>query len=343
MSSAAAFLMLTGRSASIDPAAYALEELARIRGAMWSVRWNGPLGPRPGQATNILAMDYYEWFGPEDRARMRAIYRSRWPDGGLIHAPTGPMVDAGYRPGMYPAQTTVPDQARWDLYLDCMEEWWAAGIVPVHFMHPDNWTFEQTRDQLSALYAQPRAKQLLRVLVPTGWEPSQYEWSSNTWCLFFDWAAALNPGALLLMHTVSDNDCPNGKDAHGDDSDQARRSAWGEIWAKYAPRLHGWLVQNGPYDCAPARNPELARNFAAQWRDLGSRFRTGRRADGAPVGWPTSSRWGINRRLRIYNAECTAYNSFWRDLPEEETRDWGDLAIASGADGYLDGGRVEVR
>jgi hypothetical protein len=226
---------------------FSLRELAAIRGAMWSARWSGPalppysMGPRPYQPTNILAMDYYEWYPPELRAQMRAIYKLR----NYRHAVTGPLVDGGYRPGMYPPQLTVPTQAQFNHYLDCMQEWWDDGIAPIHFMHPDGWTFEQTRDQLTALYSQPRAKRLLRILVPTGWEPTRYDWSSYTWAMFGRWARDINPEALILLHTVSDADCPVGKDNHGDDTPDIPN--WGRVWARIVPNIHGWLIQNGPY------------------------------------------------------------------------------------------------
>jgi hypothetical protein len=54
------------------------------------------------------------------------------------------------------------------------------------------------------------------------------------------------------------------------------------------------------------------------------------------------SAWGPGIPILLYAGEQTAYMSYWKNLPEAASRAWGDLAIASGADGYLDGGTVTV-
>jgi hypothetical protein len=285
-------------------------------------------------------MDYYEWYGQGDRDRMRAIYKAP----GYTHAVTGPLVDAGGYHGQYPTQPTVPTQAQFDHYLDCMEEWLADGIVPVHFLHPDGWSFEETRDRLEALYRQPRARELLPIVIPSGWEPTKYEWSSVTWATFCKWYGDLNPDALIGIHTVSDVDAPVGTDGRFNDDDRAQNpNGNGGGWGRVCPYIHAWFVQNGPYPCAPAGDRELARNFGAQWKPDGEGAELHSIAwhFAGHAGWPTSSRWG-NRPPLLINAECTAYESYWKNLPEGASQDWGDLAIASGADGYLDGGRVEV-
>lgn len=306
-----------------------LEELARIRGAMWSVRWNGRYGPRPGSPDNILAMDYYEWYNPDERAKMIQIYKSR----NYTHAVTGPMIDTGGYHGQFPTQPTMPTDQFLHQYLDCMQEWWNAGIYPVHFIHPDGWTFEQTRDQFTEFYSDSRVKQLLPILVPTGWEPTRYDWSSKTWAAFCEWSATINPDALILIHTVADVDAPVGSDSRYTDNDN------GKGWANVVPFIHGWLIQNGAYSQYPTENPDLAYNFAAQFMKDGPGAATHSVAwhFAGNAGWPTFSRWGATTPIKLYAGEETAYNSYWNNLPESCSQAWGDLALKSGADGALDG------
>ena len=54
--------------------------------------------------------------------------------------------------------------------------------------------------------------------MPTGWEPTRYDWSSVTWAKFFQWGHELMPNALILGHTVTDVDAMVGTDALGDDN-----------------------------------------------------------------------------------------------------------------------------
>lgn len=282
-------------------------------------------------------MDYYEWYAKGDRDRMRAIYKA----GGYTHAVTGPLVDADGYHGQYPTMPRAPSQAEFDHYLNCMEEWHNDGIIPVAFIHPDNWSFEQTRDELTRLYSQPRAKALLPILVPSGWEPAKYEWSSKTWARYFQWARDLNPDALICIHTVSDVDAPAGVDALWNDNNNPGGN--GDAWRNVIDNLHVWLIQNGPYDSGTYGHPSQ-REFAAQFKadGDGQLFHSVAwhlKAGGA--GWPTHSAWG-NRPIRLVNAECTAYESYWHNLPEPVSFEWGDMAIRNNADGYLDGGTLAV-
>ncbi len=312
-----------------------LETLARIRGAMWTQRLQLPLGPYPGQPYNINAMDFYECYGPDDRQRMIA----KTLEGGYTHAVTGPFYDAGGYHGHYPAATTL-DQAHWDAYLDAMEEWRAAGITPIHFVKPDNWTLAQVREHLERFYRQPRALELLPILVPAGWEPVRYEWSSRTWATFFQWAGDLNPDALILAHSVNDTDALKGRDAVYNDEPETNDRAW----VYQAPLLHGWLIQLNGYVGIPFndehRRDRIAAwqtNLAAYFRDADRRFRHGY------AGWPTGSRFGRDVPLKLYLGECASY-AFFRNplISEDEVREFGAIAMANGADGYLDAGSVEV-
>jgi hypothetical protein len=129
------------------------------------------------------------------------------------------------------------------------------------------------------------------------------------------WARETLPNALVLIHTVTDVDAPVGTDSKGDDN--GRPNAEG--WARIAPFIHGWLIQNGPYETAPSANPPLAREFCAQFKADG---------DGAELhsvawhfkgagGWTRDSAWGrTGVPILLYAAEHTAYSSFWQNLPE---------------------------
>lgn len=332
----------------VDPSRISLEMLAAIRGAMWTARLDIPYGPRPNQPDNILAMDFYQLYDPYTRARMLERYHD---DKGYTHAVTGPLSGTDCYHNQYPChdqsnpgwfpESGAPSQAQWDFYLDAMQEWWDAGIAPIFFAKPDGWTIEQTRAAFSPLLLQPRAQKLIRIIVPAGWEPTRYEWSSCTWTLFAQWAREVLPKALMLIHTVNDVDAPVGTDARCNDNGKPN----GDGWARIAPYVHGWLIQNGPYRESPSQNPTLAREFAAQFMSEGD----GQMHHSAAwhfahgiLGWPKGSAWGPDIPLRLYNAENTSYNAYWHNLPEWVSEAWGDLAIASGSDGYLDGGTVTV-
>ena len=297
-----------------DPSTLALGELARIRGAMWSARLDVPFGPRPGRPDNIIATAYFDNYSSTDRKRIIAALKAR----GYTHVVAGPLVDTGGYHGQFHPHDWRG--AAFDQFLDQLEMFWDSGLAPIVFIHPDGWTFERTRDELTPLLRQERAQRLIRIVVPAGWEPTRHGWSSCTWAAFAQWARQTLPNALVLIHTAADADAPSGRDASCSDRDSAG------AWTRVAPYIHGWLIQNGPYGTAPQADPALARKFAAQF-----------------TANPThNSAWGAGIPIRLYAAEQTAYASYWKNLPEPASRAWGDLAIASGADGYLDGGTVDV-
>ena len=330
---AAATLLLSSRTLPSRPSAKSLPELARIRGAMWTQRLAIPFGPRPGQANNVLAMDYYQHYSAADRKRMIDATKKA----GYTHAVTGPIIDPGGYHGHYPSQTIINQQI-WDTYLDAMEEWHLAGLTPIHFVHPDGWSLEQTRELLP-FYRQPRARRLLPILVPAGWEPTQYGWSSQTWALFGDLGSEMNPDALILLHTCADTDAPVGTDERGDDNGRPNAEGWHRV----APHFHGWLIQLGGFvfdadRMLPSHLAEWRANLAYYFTDMRRRFH-----EPAYRGWPNYSKWGSNSPLLIYNSEDASY-AYWHDgaLTEDIAQGFGDLSMANGADGYLDAGTVAV-
>lgn len=312
-------------SADFDSSRVPLETLAKIRGAMWTARLDLPYGPRPGSPDNILATDFLADYSPTDQLRAIKALKDR----GYTHVVVGPIVDSDGYHGKYPAHDW---RQNFDQFLDILQLFWNHGLIPIVFVHPDGWTLEQTQT-LTPLLTTPRAQRLIRVVVPSGWEPTKYDWSSYTWALYCQWARTILPNALVLIHTVSDVDAPVGVDARGNDNLNPNGNADG--WARVCPYLHGWLIQNGPYETDPSADPQLAQNFGDQFRASVPHSLAWHFAGNA--GWPTTSAWG-NQRIRLYAAEQTSYEAFWFNLPESASIDWGTLAMEAGADGFLDSG-----
>src|SRR5262249_19636628 len=263
---------------------------------------------------HVIATAYFDDYSPADQSRIIAALKAR----GYTHVVAGPLVDTGGYHGQFHSQDWRG--ARFERFLDQLQTFWDNGLAPIVFIHPDGWTFERTRDELTPLLRQDRAQRLIRIVVPAGWEPTRHGWSSCTWAAYAQWARQTLPNALVLIHTVSDAGAPAGKDARCTDTDAAG------AWARVAPHVHGWLIQNGPYRTAPADDPKLARSFAAQFTANPTR----------------DSAWGRGVPMLLYAGEQTAYTTYWKNLPEPASRAWGGRAIASGADGYLAGGTVDV-
>lgn len=329
----------------VDPSNIPLRELARIRGAMWTVRGPWRFGPRPGSPDNITALEYIHSYGDplnaftlngEQSAMLETYKRS-----GLTHVAYGPPCAQSYH-GQYPDTDFSTSPELFNVFLDWLQMFWDHQLTPVVFMHKDGDDFDAHLARWDHLIrGNARAQKLIRIIVPTGWEPTRYDWSSVTWAKFCAWAREVLPNALVLIHTVADVDAPVGTDPFGDDNGKPN----GAGWARVAPHIHGWLIQNGAYTTGPAANPTLARNFAGQF-DRGA---IGADTHGAAwhflngiAGWPRGSAWGPSEMMYLYNAECTSYEAYWRNLPEADSAAWGDLAMKSGADGYLDDGNAAV-
>jgi hypothetical protein len=222
---------------------------------------------------------------------------------------------------------------------------WDHGLTPIVFLHPDNWTLAQTQALYDPLIRNNgRAQRLIRCVVPSGWEPTQYGWSSETWRDFMAWGRDLLPNALVLLHTVADVDAPVGTDENGDDNGKPNA----EGWARIVPYLHGWLTQSSAFAAPDAHsdpNHPDRTNFQ-NWTDLFNPHITGSYQDRFQhgyAGWPTNSAWGPTTPIRVYAAEYCSYWE-WNDVNRTyaEGVQWGDAAMAAGADGYLDSGTVPV-
>lgn len=330
-----------------DPSVLPLQSLIGIRGAMWpqtlGACGNLSLGPRPGQDTNIVGTPFIMEYPPaEQQCIVDQIFKAR----GYKNVVMGPLVDSDGYHGIW--QPNDWRGGNFSKFLDSVQFFWDNGLQPVVFIHPDGWGLDQTKSELTALLQQPRARALLRIVVPSGWEPAGYNWSSCTWAGYFEWGRNVLPNAMILMHNAvkgdgSPYDAPVGTDALCDDNGKPN----GEGWTRVAPFLHGFLIQYDLFSGAPTptSDPVLAKNFAGQYVPDGI---------GAEVhgfrwhfvngisGWPTFSAWGPVP-IKLYYGEGTAYGRFWQGLPESTGVLWGDYSItAGGADGYLDSGSVPV-
>jgi hypothetical protein len=306
-------------AATIDPGSVSLEQLAAIRGAMWTARHPMRAGPRPGQPSNILALTAIAGEPPDGRAAAFKAYTGR----GYTHGVIGAWQPEGFSPyhDVYPKQRPTFDQ-----YLDLLQEFWDHGVMPVVFIKPDGWSCAQL-ESLTPFYQQPRAQKLVRIEVPGGWEPNKATTPAE-WECWMKWGRRVLPNALNLVHMEAD---PSGMI---------------DVWKTIAPSVHGYLVQNAGYVHGGSEQPsaEFIKNFTEQFRlnpkpgkgSLLDRFTWGY------AGWPTSSAWGEGKRIRVYAAEYAAYGNFWWDWDEKYARQLGDAAMAAGADGYLDGGTVTV-
>lgn len=313
------------KSGGVDPYSFTLEKLAKIRGAIWTNRAPLSVGPRPNDPTNINAMDYYHVLNASDQALALSAYTAAK----YTHACTGPLIDVDGYHGIYPTQG-MPSPADVDRYVGFMQSWWDAGIIPVHFVHPDGWNLSDM-DAIAWIYQREDVQRVCRVVVPTGWEPTKYDWSAQTWADFVQkvqgWYGANAGRTLWCIHTATETDAPTGD---GDNFPNGNAGAWEIV----APHIHCWFVQNGPYDVAPGDDPTLATNFGNQFNvnvrgSLNDRFVNGY------AGWPTYSLWP-NGGVRPIAAEQTSYSAFWNNLPQPDSAAWGDVALANGAAGAFD-------
>ncbi|HKE43895.1 MAG TPA: hypothetical protein VKB41_05090 [Steroidobacteraceae bacterium] len=337
---------------AIDPSTLSLRQIAAIRGAMWTVRGAWQYGPRPGQPSNVTALEYLYSYGDpynpmalggafnlnDEQQAMLRTYCSF----GYTHACIGPVTAQSYR-GHYP-DYFFDTPERFECFLDWLQCLWDYHLIPIVFMHPDNWTLEQTQELYEPLIrGNARAQRLIRACVPSGWEPAYYNWSSETWARYFEWGHDLLPDALICCHTVPDVDAPGGTDELGDDNGAGND----KVWARVCPTIHGWLHQASsfanPNEHGDPNHPTKS-NYD-NWADLFAadcpysfynRFHFGY------AGWPTCSLWGPNEPIYLYAGEYCAYWNYHDNRAYAEGEAWGDRAVSVGADGYLDSGAGTV-
>lgn len=338
-------------SGGVDPSTISLRQLAAIRGAMWTVRGPWRFGPRPLQPTNITALEYIYSYGDPYNPRalggafnlndeQRAMMQT-YCGYGYTHCCFGPVTAQSYR-GHYP-DFMFDTPELFDHWLDWLEMFWAWGLAPICFLHPDNWNLAQTQALYEPLIRNnPRAQKLMRIIVPSGWEPARYEWSSNTWASYMQWGHDILPNALILLHTVPEVDAPGGTDENGDDNGKGNDT----VWARVAPTIHGWLTQSDafahPTAIGDPNHPDKT-NFDnwSDWFDPRCPYGYWQRFHNGYAGWPTNSLWG-DEAIYLYAGEYSSYWSYHDDRPYAEGVAWGDRAVSVGADGYLDAGSLEV-
>lgn len=336
-------------SKHVDPSGIPLAELARIRGAMWpraNICANPPIlpfGNRPNQPDNIIATTYFDNYTPAQQEDVARCLTSV----GLTHVVVGGLVDWWAYHGQYSGHDYSTPEG-FERFLDIHQWFYDHKLTPVTFIHVDGATYDETAAMVNRLMVgNARAQKLIRIVVMPGWEPTRYDWSSCTWAKYVALGRSALPNALNLIHTVTDVDAPVGTDALCNDDDrQWNPGGNGAGWARVINAgLHGWLIQNGPYAGGPNSNRNRSSEFAAQFKPDGdgATFHGAAWHFAGNAGWPTGSAWGPNVPICLYNAEATAYEAYWFNRPSEAERAaYGDIAVASGACGYLDGGSVPV-
>jgi hypothetical protein len=317
----------------VDPASWTWQQLAAIRGAMWTARANLPMGPRPNQDSNILNIGGVAAYlnAGIDPDRVFAPYVAR----GYTHADVGPlpMGEGGYH-RQYP--DTVDYRQNPDAFCDILQMYWDRGIAPVWFAKPDNWTVADLDNRgLTSIYSSPRFRKLVRIVVDRGWEPSQDD-SNRTYVEGYEWGWRVFPDALHCIHMTADFDAPG----NNEDLTPGQPGYIGNAgcWYNVVPYLHLWLVQNYGYigggDQIPT--PTFIRNFGDQF-DADVRGSLANRFERGYAGWPTFSAWGQGVGLKCIAGEFAATADYHWNWPEEEARKLGDIAMARGAWGSLDG------
>jgi hypothetical protein len=321
-----------------DLTAWPPDRVRKIKGAMWTCQGPVPIyGPRPGQPSNIVAMDYVDLM-PDDVAMMmiRTYSEARYS-----HSVMGPIVDAGYR-GQWPA-STIED---WDRYLDMTARLLSSGVCPVHFLVPDGWTLDRVRRELEPLYRSPRAQRLM-LYVCLAWEPARYERSNLTWRRWLEWQANVFPNAFRAVHTAPDIDALTGVDEAQND-EIVLNGDWGKAWSNVASLIHAWFVQNSAFEHPDALDNEghtAFENFVAQFDDhepnwrrtLVRRFREGL------GGWPKFSAYGADTPIDVVAAEFASSWVYHNSRSVREAQTWGDAALRAGASGCLDGCTIDPR
>lgn len=304
-----------------DPSTLTLEQLAKFRGAMWTNRCNVPYGPRPGRPDNINALNYYHLYGAEDRAKMISAYLAQ----GYTHGVCSVPIDEGGYHHMWPSQPGPLTQERWDAFLDSVQERWDAGIYAVFFAIPDEYQdYPERWAELEPFFLQERAQRLLRIVI-LAWEP----WKESAWWVNgCQWMERIFPKALRGIHFTPDHDAP-GLSSEGLGND--------ELWRRVAQYIHFFPHQSGEFEQGEAGLQSWLKN----WDPSVDGSYPQRFAPGNRWGWPSWSAWP-NRGILAFPAEYLAWWCTNENEPETTAQHWGDEAIKVGAEGYLDGGTLQV-
>lgn len=337
------FLAIGGTGGGhVDPWSFTTAQVRAIRGAIWPTRAPVQFGPRPGQPDNIYDSGAFYCYSDADHATgIAATLANRY-----THVQVGPFAGAGYH-GQYPDFPLDDFLARPDWYADRLQAFYDAGLIVVIFIKPDGWDTDARYygpgdarnvpvSQLRVfepIFTQPRWQALARYVSVAGWEPGE-DTPNACHVAWQEWGARIFPRALRALHLPTDFDAPGNNDDLTPGT--PRFIGMPQCWANVVPYLHAYFIQNGPYTTAPDANPTLRDNFANQFRpaargSLWQRFHQGY------AGWPTCSAYGPTTPIDLIACEETSYEAYWRNLAERASQQWGDVALAAGADGAFDG------
>lgn len=299
--------------AGVNPFDIPLEELRAFKGSIWTARAAIDFGPRPGESSNILAMDEYISYNAADKATMIEGYVQERQ---YRHCPVGPPVDPGYH-GQYPP---IDFRADPEGYAAMMQDLWNQGAYPVLFMSPDNWSLADCENILTPIFSQPYFQRVVRLAVPYGWEPGGYNISNADWVARFKWAQRVFPNAILGIHMIADFDAPIGGDDGAPNGTMTKQEAWTNV---YNAGMRFFLDQVAGYidGGSEVPTPFFLEEFTKRVEYFKQHFRD----------------WGLSDLLYIYG-EGAAYADYWYNWNERYAVQIGDAAMAAGADGFFDGG-----
>lgn len=341
-------LVLVAVSKDFDPSTVSLDDLARIRGGMWTkMPFELAVDGQP-RARDIAATDFL-WNYPEEKRLTMVTHLVDVCK--YTHCEVGPVVDSDGYHGTWTPNNWLQ---RWDEWMDMHQYLWNHGLAPVSFIAPDGWSLERCKREITPFLLTERAQKLIRIAV-IAWEPGgDYSWSSFTWAGFAQWLRETLPNALILMHNAakadgSAPDGPVGGDAAGTDENNDPQhngaSNVGIGWQRVAPHIHGWLIQTGEYS-GPLTdaykngvklNPEewgamfRSDNVGAHYHSINWHLVHGISA------WPTRSAWADGRPVMLYDGEGRAYRRFWHGASQADSNSFGDYAVQCGAKGAFDG------
>jgi hypothetical protein len=340
-----------GGHGSVDPSKWTRGQLLAVRGALFTARYPLPYGPRPNSPTNSLNMGAVFYYpNKSDRVKAFRFYREEKK---YTHAPMGPWVpgfDQNYH-GIYPQRVTTFEQ-----HLDEIQELADNGIIAANFIKPDSWSSRDLDKWIMPAYRTPRARKLIRLAGPSGWEPG-WETSNPEHVRNFQLVRQALPEAVLFLHLPADYDAPGtdqdftpcanqfGQAVVGVDRPCSQHGlidnpdfvGFAGAWQRMAAAgMDAFFAQVGGYwnDQQVVPTPGFLASFKNHWADLHNRFYNGH------AGWPTHNDRG--QQIRVGYAEGASYPNFNYDWPEQYALDLGDIAMLSGSDFYFDGGRVDV-
>lgn len=307
----------------VDPFKVPTAALRAFRGAIFTARVNVPWGPRPGQESNINAMDEILCYSPADQAKMIAAYRPLHPTYRHCTFTPGPPShgyhgDYGLQPDL---RLTIPEHKK------LLQTWWNAGLYPVLFCLNADDGYPLTIDGTDALDsdfgdAYRALGGLIQIVVPGGWEPGGYNVSNAEWVYRFQWAKRTFPNARVFgLHMYADFDAPIGGQDGVPPRDMTKQEAWSNV---AAAGMTTFLDQVGGYVEGRSEIPTAVflENFAERISSFKRRF----------------AQWGLG--VDYIAAEFAAYVDYHDNFAEVYARQIGDAAMAAGADGYFDGGTV---